>query len=722
LIALAPALLAALLVHGRALGGEFVYDDNEQILRNPWVTELRYLPQTLTRPVWAYLAPQATSYYRPIQMGLYNLLWAIFGANPVPFHALSLLFHLLCVTLLFLLVREVGRDDRVAAGAALLFAVHPLNSEAVDWIACLPDLTYSCFLLLVLWLHLISRGGSGARVPIRVLAAVSSFLAILSKETAVVLLPLLFLAEIWLPPPEDESAAPAEARGRTERSRPRLKAMLRGALALIPYILATLLYLVLRWWVGGGIAPGNRDGLTFYDALLQAPVLVAGYLRSMLIPWRLVAIHVLPATPEPASLLFIVSLLGVAALVALILFLARRRPDLAIAGSLALLPLLPVLYIPALGKNAVAERYAYLPTAGVCWLLSAGASALAGRLREPRRRAVYCALLALPAIPFAARSFIRSGDWHDDKSLAIATLESEPRAWQMHVFLSDWYLRHGQFEAALQAMEEGALAFPDQPQIKIGLISRRLQFHRITPEEAIRQLQEMAQGYPTYYDVQYGLGEAYLKLDRPAEAEGAFQRAIAINPLRVAAHEGLFMAQVAQGRAVDWSRSREQIANMPALRGMDKLLEGVAEEKAGRLEEAEASLQEALKLDPKSARALLTLGVVEYKLEHFPMSADLCRQAILLDPDLTEAYQQLGMSAMRQGRTDEAIAALAKAVVLDPADKETLNRLGVAYAKAGRAQEARAAFRKALDLDPGFAGARANLNRLEQGGVQEEAK
>src|SRR5215467_8574995 len=110
-------LAAGLLVYGNALGGEFVYDDNDQILKNPWVQNLHFLPDVLTRPVWAYQTTEPTNYYRPVQMGLYNLLWHVAGPNPLPFHTLSLLLHLLNVAALFLLIRGVSRSVPLAAGA-----------------------------------------------------------------------------------------------------------------------------------------------------------------------------------------------------------------------------------------------------------------------------------------------------------------------------------------------------------------------------------------------------------------------------------------------------------------------------------------------------------------------------------------------------------------------------------------------------------------------------
>ncbi|HEV8337152.1 MAG TPA: tetratricopeptide repeat protein [Candidatus Polarisedimenticolia bacterium] len=727
IVRLAPAIAAACLVYFGGLSGEFVYDDNEQIVKNPWVHEVRYLPEILTHTVWAYQTPEPTNYYRPVQMGLYNLAWSVLGGSPRSFHAVNLLFHLLCVAALFFLARELSRDDVMTAGAALLFAVHPLNTEAVAWIACLPDLTYAFFVMTTLFLHARSRRAAGRRRGLLEGLAVAAYLlGLFSKETAVALLPLVFLLEIWIPRGDDANriARPPSDRGGRRKKPWSSFSVPAGQLAraLLPYALATLGYLLLRLAVVGGIAPRDRKDLTALDALLNAPALLLSYLRAMVAPVRLLAIHVLERVPSAGHVRFIGCALGVAAFVFLVVRLSRRRPDLAFAGSLILLPLLPVLYIPALGENAFAERYSYLATAGFAWLAAGALTALIRSLRGIGRHAAWAGALMFLAMPCAWRTVTRTADWHDDRRLATATLRDEPRAWQMHVVLASWYYRHDQLEQALATLERGLTVVAGNPRLEAEATGLRLQLHRIRPEEAIRDFRRIAATYPAFYEAEYCLGDAYLKIDRPAEAAAAFRRAIAINPLGIEAHEGLFVALVAQGRSVDWRSSRERLSTPMAPRAMDKLLEGVAQEKAGRLDDAEASLQEALRLDPKSDRALLSLAVVENRRGRYAEAADYCRRALALKPASVEIYEQLGVSVLNLGEVEEAVEALEKAVALDPSDKEAQNRLGVAYAKGGRQNEAREAFRKALSLDPAFEKARFNLERLEREVVAEGAR
>lgn len=700
-----PPLAAGVIVYLNSLGAGFVYDDNQQIVDNPWVHDLRLLPRLLTHTVWAFKTGGPVNYYRPVQMGLYNLLWTASGGNPLPFHLANLLLHLAVTAGLFFLVRRLSRSGLPAMGAALLFAVHPLNTQTVDWVACVPELTYALFGLATLALHAASWEAEAPRRRIlKSLAVVLFLLALFSKETALTILVLIPLMEWLLRParPKDRSGV-----SRTVRAR-------RGLVAAVPYAVAAAAYLAIRVEVLGSLAPMRRTDLTAADAVLNAPLLLLRYLGMMAAPVKLLADRVLEPLPSFGHPAFLLSLLGVTALVLTLVWLARRAPDLVFAGALAILPILPVLYLPAVGGAAFAERYAYLPVAGFTWLVAGAVWAVAGRLSAPGRApSVFLAVVLLIGAIGAVRTLARNPVWHDDGRLAAATLRDEPRAWQMYVILGNWHEREGRPEEAMRAYDEGLRVFPDKPQLRAADINVRLKLHRIGPEEAIRDYLPLAQAYPSLYEVQYNLGDACLKAGRPAEAEQAFRRAVALNPGGMQAREGLTLAIIAQGREPEGSGG-DDTSLSPVARSRARLIQAVAAMQAGRLEEAEAMLQEALRLDPKSDRALLSLAVLESRRGDDRAAVEDCRKALALDPTLADAYEQMGVSGLRLGDLPEAIRNLEKATNLDSTDKEALSRLGVAYAQGGRPEEARKAFEKALALDAGFEKARHNLERLQE--------
>jgi Flp pilus assembly protein TadD len=182
---LVPAFLA-LLIFGNTLGGAFVYDDRDLIAQNPSVHDLRELPRALTRPMWSFRTSAPTNYYRPLPVAAYTLLWVAGGGAPWPFHLLNVLLHALNATLAAALVLRLSRRPALAVASGALFAVHPLASEAVAWASGLPELLYAGAVLGFLHLHLSGR---------RILAGGVLLLGLLSKETAAVALPLAVLLD-----------------------------------------------------------------------------------------------------------------------------------------------------------------------------------------------------------------------------------------------------------------------------------------------------------------------------------------------------------------------------------------------------------------------------------------------------------------------------------------------------------------------------------------------
>lgn len=133
---------------------------------------------------------------------------------------------------------------------------------------------------------------------------------------------------------------------------------------------------------------------------------------------------------------------------------------------------------------------------------------------------------------------------------------------------------------------------------------------------------------------------------------------------------------------------------------------------AGRFQDAERALREAIRLDPLDPAPRSTLGVVLRREGRVGEALESYREALALGPNRADVRYNLGLLLAAARRLDEAIAALTEASRLQPGNAEFRNGLGTALAQAGRLDEAEAAFRDALRIDPGHAGARRNLERL----------
>ena len=213
-LVIAILLAAVVLVYGNTLQNQFTMDDGLYVLSNPQVTE---------PSLHALFSPNRfSSVFRPVTFATMALNWALGGTEPLGYHLFNLLLQAGVVWLLYLFLLEIlegyPQKESVAFAAALLFAVHPIHTEAVASVAGRAEMLAAGFLLAAWVLHLRDR---------EILALVCFVLALLSKESAVAFLPLVLLGDY---------------------STGRWKSRLRyAAIAAV-----TLLYLGLLWDVQGG--------------------------------------------------------------------------------------------------------------------------------------------------------------------------------------------------------------------------------------------------------------------------------------------------------------------------------------------------------------------------------------------------------------------------------------------------------------------------------------
>jgi hypothetical protein len=482
---LPPACCAALAfaVYANSLGNGFITDDQFQILNNPVVTGARPLFSAFTTGVWAFLG-HTGNYYRPLQFVVYGAIYRAFGPNAVPFHLWMALLHAVNTVLVFGLARRLFGDKPGAAWiAGAVFAAHPIHTEAVDWIAALPDLLVTTLVLC----------GLRARrtAPLLYLAA------LLTKETGVVL-PALYAAQDWL---------------RGTRPNRAVYAGMAAALAV---------YLGLRVNALGGLAPAQQ---TFFhlppaEFVLSALVLAGRYLLALVFPVGLNFFHVF----HPETAVWPWPVLAAAGLAAAAV--AARRSRLAIfavfwmAAALA-----PALNLTGVGQNVFAERYLYLPSVGFVLL--------AGIVPSWRRA---WPLAALVVLVFSAASVARNRDWQDDFTLLQVTARQSPDSAYIHNLLAGAWVQRGQFQ---RARDEQTLAVRYEPRSPVYRKNLGNILLALQPAAAIPEFQAVVALEPGSAEAHSNLGLAYMATGRMAEAAAEFRAALAIDPRSAEAAAGL---------------------------------------------------------------------------------------------------------------------------------------------------------------------------------------
>jgi len=584
--------VAAVVVYANTLANGLVYDDRFQVIENPWIRDVRNVPTILTTGVWEFEG-SPSNYYRPMMHLAYLLTYSLVGLKPWGFHAVNIALHALTTVLVLTLVRQLlaGSGLRPEAAtpaatlAALLFAVHPIHTEAVAWVAGVTELMFSVCFLASLLLYLRADPATRSR---QALAAALFFVALLSKETALVLPGVLI-------------ALDASSRTDPTSRVPRLRRYL-------PFFVTAAAYAALRLAVLPQTAPLRRHAdLSSYEILINIFPLFTKYLGMLVLPIGLNAFHVLHPIRSLASPQGAFSLLATALFAASCVVAARRRSPVLAGLALVALPLLPVLYIPVLGENTFAERYLYLPSAGLSILAAFGLTHLAESW--PSRRRPISALALLLVVLWGGMTVARNSIWRDDFSLWTRTVSQSP---------DSGYVNN---EAGIVYAERSML------------------------DEAIRHYERAARLSPNSARIWNNLGNALAdkgQLDRAVEQ---YRRAIAINPQFAKAHNNLGNALQRVGAAADAAAHYERALELKPDAVEIRLNLGNFYDAQGRREAAMAQYQEALRLAPVSADVHLHLGIAYGErgdlgraIAHLETAARLAPSDPVVRKNLSHAY------------------------------------------------------------------------------------
>lgn len=513
--------LIGVLPYVNTLWASFVYDDNYQIVENPYVRSFHYLKQILTTPVWSFkYARVPTNYYRPLMSLEYLVLYRTYGPLAYVFHLANVLMEAAAVVLLFAVTRKLLKSDLVAFLAAAIFALHPIHTESVAWIAAVPDLQLAVFLLIAFWFYLDMAEPSRKRWWTPVAMNVSFFLALFSKEPAVAFPVLAMFYEHML---------------RADRDRTSWKTKLGryGSLFLL-----TGIYLIARVFLIGGLIPKlQRPRLSWPDALLSAVTLFGQYMNKLAWPVKLKMFYTFQATVSPRDPSFLFGVAWTFAIGILCLILWKRNRLLVFPVLWMVATLAPALNARWMPGNVFAERYLYVPSIGFCWLAASGIVAIwyARPIKMFTAARVAIAAAALLLASFSAIHIVkRNAVWSNDLAFFTDAVKQNPDNANLHSDLGFAYWAVRNEPAAIQQWNHAIAIDPENfwalDNIGMADVTKK---HYL---EAIPSLQHALRLRPEFSNAHLNLADAYQGLHREREAETEFQAAIDSSPLDYDAH------------------------------------------------------------------------------------------------------------------------------------------------------------------------------------------
>jgi tetratricopeptide (TPR) repeat protein len=573
---------SALAVYASAIHNGFVnYDDPD------YVTTNRHVLQGLNRGnvVWAFTESYAANWH-PITWISHMADVQMFGINPAGHHFTSILLHALNAVLIFLLLtRATGRAFRSAAVAAL-FALHPLNVEAVAWVAERKSVLCTTFLLLALWAY-----GWYVRRPgiWRYLCVAAAFALGLMAKPLIITLPFaMLLLDYW----------PLKRfPGATEKNKP--PPFFRTFLWLLAEKIPLLALAAGNAWItiyaqhkGGAL--GTSLALPLGWRLENAIFSYMAYLGKAVWPSRLAVFY-----PHPENtltwwkvIMAIVVLAGITALV----YRFRERRYLLTGWLWYLGTMVPMIGIVQAGRQGMADRYAYVPFLGLfvaaVWFVADSSAHL------QRSRKFLAGAFVLLLGFYAYLTHIQIGYWWNSYTLFSHDLAVTADNGIAENNLGAAYVELGFPQLAVPYFETSVRLLPEYSTAHYNLgVSLQGQNRR---EEATRQYQltiaETSDPIETSQS-HNNLGVMQMQASNFDAALVEFRSAIALNPYEQNSYIGRGMiemqSQNLNAAISDFSRATEISPSPQACVWLGRALET-----SGDLRRAESAYGAALKLAP----------------------------------------------------------------------------------------------------------------------------
>lgn len=529
-------------VYGLSLNNHFVaWDDNYLIVSNPIIKGFSWKN---TVNAFTTFDPEL---YDPLIFIVYQLNFAIGGIDPFMFHFTNLVLHTLNALFVCWLLMMLTRRKWLAIFGGLLFAIHPLNTEAVSWAAALKDVLSTLFFLTSIIAYLRYRDDGGHRWLLYGLSLLLFLLGLLSKVMVLTLPVVLVLVDIL-------------------QNRQWSKTMI---FEKIPYCILSIIFGIVALF-------GKQDVVlesTTYEKILMAAKSAAFYPWSYIWPVRLSVLYPYSDAITIASPDFFVPVLLVVASLAVMILCFRNYRTVSIGIAFYLLTLVPTFFNFAKGGYAyvASDRYAYIPQIGLLLILLFLMSHLLQKLSFTHARETVIAACGIVIILLSVLTYHQSLTWRNTETLFLQTLKYHPDAQAARLNLGYVYRESEMFDKALEQFNiviarepDNALAYVNighvyekqyriddavaaykkavelNPRERDAYMSLGMLYERQGMiDEAFALYKEVEKINPLYAPVYNNLGSVYMQKNDVESAKESYKKAIEINPYYADAHYNL---------------------------------------------------------------------------------------------------------------------------------------------------------------------------------------
>lgn len=340
--------------------------------------------------------------YHPITMFSYMVDWSLSGGKPWLFHLTNVIIHIMNIVLLFFLLQTLHVEKNILTFILIVFAMHPLQVEAVAWISGRKELLYAFFFLISLLLYV--RYWEIKQRIVLLYSLIAFVFSLLSKPSAIMLPGVLFMLEY------------------VRQKRISIEVLKIPALFLLVAIVYGVLFLQTQQ--STSLRPieyfslGQRVVLFMYE--------LSFYVWKFLLPVNLSACYAYPDIDAISPSYFVV-LAMILVLVVLVIIFTRQRPAVVFGILLYVVTIFPVMQvIPFHNASLVADRYAYLPIVGIAMFFGYGIRMKSEEI-DNISSTMYNFLMVFLVISISTTTLNRIFVWKDSITLFSDMIEKNPK-------------------------------------------------------------------------------------------------------------------------------------------------------------------------------------------------------------------------------------------------------------------------------------------------------
>jgi protein O-mannosyl-transferase len=611
-------VLITFIVFSPALTADFInFDDIQYVTDNPFIRTLsdQNLKTILLTDV------NQTGNWHPLTMLSLALDYSISGSNPLGFHLTNILIHLLNTTLvfylLFMLCLRLKQNNKVLVStiAALLFGIHPMHVESVAWISGRKDLLFTFFYLLSMLCYL--QYLTGSKRKYLVVSVVFFILSLLSKAMAVTLPVMLLLIDYMT--------------GRKIRDK-------KVWMEKIPYLLLSLLFgiITILTQKSGGATEIIKN--SFPEQLAFASYGFFMYFVKIMYPFHLSGYYPYPEKINGAiSFSFYFYFIPVIFICGLLLYLFRtKKSERAFFGLLFfIINLLLVLQIIPVGSAVMADRYSYLSSIGIFFIIGSGIAALAER--GPRQKILVIAVFLIYATVLSVKAYERCSVWKNSTAFWEDVTDKFPR-----------------FAPALN---------------NLGIIKEK----EGNNTEALSFYTKAMDADPAFANAAFNRGTLYGKTGQLSNAIRDLNKAIQLTPGLAKAYTN---RAIAKAQTNDLPGALDDLNQSIALEKTEDAFynRGFLEIQMKRYPQAVDDFNEVIRLNPGSVKSYFSRGLAHLNGKNFRAANADFSTCISKTPDDGNAYYYRAVAMIESGDAKNCCEDLQKAVQLGNKASEALLR------------------------------------------------